>query len=322
LFLAGFCTFAQLYAVQPLLPIFATEFGVSPTASSLALSATTASLAVALLFAGAISDAFGRKRVMAAALWLSALLSLAVAAIPQWQGLLLARALTGVALSGVPAVAMAYLSEEVEPRGLGASMGLYIAGNGLGGLCGRLMVAALADWTSWRTAMLVLGAVGLLAAFEFWRSLPASRHFQPSRLSWSSFLAGLRLHFSDAGLPWMFAIGFLMMGCFVSLYNYLGYRLAAPPFDLRPSLLGAVFSLYLVGMAGSAIVGRLADRFGRRWPTVGGMALLALGLLPLALGGAESVGLLLGGLALAGAGLGLGSAGLQISAVEAAARSE
>jgi YNFM family putative membrane transporter len=264
MFFGGFSTFAMLYGLQPLMPMFSDEFALSPAAASGVVSAATGALALMLIPASLIADRIGRKPLMNAALFAAAFLTFACGFAESFSQLLVLRVLLGVVLAGLPAVAMAYLAEEIDPHSLGRSMGLYIAGNGLGGLCGRLMVAALADWTSWRTAMLVLGAVGLLAAFEFWRSLPASRHFQPSRLSWSSFLAGLRLHFSDAGLPWMFAIGFLMMGCFVSLYNYLGYRLAAPPFDLRPSLLGAVFSLYLVGMAGSAIVGRLADRFGRR----------------------------------------------------------
>jgi YNFM family putative membrane transporter len=264
MFVGGFTTFAMLYGLQPLMPMFSDEFALSPAAASGVVSAATGAIALTLIPASLLADRFGRKRLMNAALFAAALLTLACGLAQSYAQLLLLRVLLGLALSGLPAVAMAYLSEEIDPHSLGRSMGLYIAGNGLGGLCGRLMVAAIADWTSWRTAMLVLGAIGLLAAFEFWRSLPASRHFQPARLSLSTFVAGVRRHFGDAGLPWMFAIGFLMMGCFVSLYNYLGYRLAAPPFGLRPSLLGAVFSLYVVGMIGSAVVGRLADRLGRR----------------------------------------------------------
>jgi YNFM family putative membrane transporter len=264
MFFGGFATFAMLYGLQPLMPMFSDEFALSPAAASGVVSAATGAIALMLIPASLLADRIGRKPLMNAALFAAALLTLTCGFAQSYTQLLVLRVLLGLALSGLPAVAMAYLAEEIDPHSLGRSMGLYIAGNGLGGLCGRLMVAGLADWTSWRTAMLVLGAIGLLAALEFWRSLPVSRHFQPARLSLSTFVADARGHFADAGMPWMFAIGFLMMGCFVSLYNYLGYRLAAPPFDLRPSLLGAVFSLYIVGMVGSAVVGRLADRFGRR----------------------------------------------------------
>jgi YNFM family putative membrane transporter len=278
MFFGGFATFAMLYGLQPLMPMFSDEFALSPAAASGVVSAATGALALMLIPASQLADRIGRKPLMNAALFAAALLTLACGFAGSFMQLLILRVLLGIVLAGLPAVAMAYLSEEIDPHSLGRSMGLYIAGNGLGGLCGRLMVAAIADWTSWRTAMLVLGAMGLLAALEFWRSLPASRHFRPSRLSFADFLDGVRTHFSDAGMPWMYAIGFLMMGCFVSLYNYLGYRLAAPPFDLRPSLLGAVFSLYIVGMIGSTVVGRLADRFGRRHVLWVMICLMAAGL--------------------------------------------
>jgi YNFM family putative membrane transporter len=54
------------------------------------------------------------------------------------------------------------------------------------------------------------------------------------------------------------------MGAFVTIYNYLGFHLAAAPFGLSQSAIGAIFIVYLVGVAASAIMGRLADRYGRR----------------------------------------------------------
>jgi YNFM family putative membrane transporter len=181
-----------------------------------------------------------------------------------FQQLVILRGFMGLALAGLPAVAMAYLSEEIDPQSLGRSMGLYIAGNGLGGLSGRLLLSLLTDWTSWRVAVSTLGVLGILAAFEFWRSLPPSRHFRPVPLSLHELWADTRAHLRDAGLPWLFLTGFLLMGCFVSVYNYLGYRLAASPFNLSASEIGLVFSLYLLGMVGSAWGGKLADRIGRR----------------------------------------------------------
>jgi DHA2 family methylenomycin A resistance protein-like MFS transporter len=79
----------------------------------------------------------------------------------------------------------------------------------------------------------------------------------------------------------------------------------------------------LVMLSGAMVVcsplgGRLADRVGRRWPTVIGLAILTLGVLPLALaGGGIAAPLLLGSLGVAGVGLGLSSAGMQTAAIEA-----
>jgi EmrB/QacA subfamily drug resistance transporter len=82
---------------------------------------------------------------------------------------------------------------------------------------------------------------------------------------------------------------------------------------------GFVLAMMSVGMVVfSPIGGRLADRLGRRGPTVAGLSLLTLGLVPLALrGGGITTPALLAGLGLIGAGLGLSSAGLQTAAIEA-----
>ncbi|SNS79680.1 MFS transporter, YNFM family, putative membrane transport protein [Noviherbaspirillum humi] len=264
LFFAGFSTFALLYTAQPLMPLLSAEFGLSPTESSWSLSASTGTLAVLLLLASALSDVIGRKLLMGAALLASAVLTVLCALAQTYPQLLVLRALLGMALAGVPAVAMAYLSEEIDPLALGRSMGLYIGGTAFGGMLGRILSSLLADFISWRIAFAVIGIAGLLSALEFCRSLPPSRHFQPRRFHAAGMLGDIRRHLSDAGLPWIFLIAFLLMGCFVSVYNYLGYRLAQPPFSLRHSASGAVFSLYLIGIFASVWSGRLADRLGRR----------------------------------------------------------
>ena len=104
MFAAGFATFALVYCVQPLLPELARTFGVSAATSSLSLSLTTAVLAGALLVVGALSDAWGRKGIMARALMLSALLTLGTAAVPSWHALLALRAIEGLTFAGVPAL--------------------------------------------------------------------------------------------------------------------------------------------------------------------------------------------------------------------------
>jgi hypothetical protein len=68
LFCAGFITFVTLYDVQPLLPLFAREFSVSPAVASLPLSVATIALAVGMLIAGTVSESLGRRQVMIVAL--------------------------------------------------------------------------------------------------------------------------------------------------------------------------------------------------------------------------------------------------------------
>ncbi|WP_434633793.1 MFS transporter [Chromobacterium sp. CV08] len=264
MFVGGFCTFAMLYGTQPLMPLFAHDFGLTPAAASGVVSMSTGALALSLIPASLLSDRFGRRELMNAALALASLLMLSSAFVGGFGTFLLLRALFGIVLAGLPAVAMAYLSEEVDGKSLGHSMGLYIAGNALGGMCGRFLAAVLADHFGWRGAVLALALMGCAGAWLFWRSLPPSRHFQPRRHDFARMRGELAAIAGDGGLPWLFLTAFLLMGCFVSLYNYLGFRLLAPPFNLSQSLLALLFSLYVVGIWASAWVGSLSDRLGRR----------------------------------------------------------
>ena len=264
LFFGGFSTFALLYCIQPLMPVLSRQFGLSAAQSSWSLSISTAALALSLLLTSALSDRLGRKPLMVAAMAVAALMTVLCACAQNYTQLLLLRAALGMALGGMPAIAMAYLGEEIEAPSLGLSMGLYIAGSAFGGMAGRLLASLLSDFWSWRAALAVLGVMGLMAAAEFWRSLPRSNNFIPSANGWRALPAGLRRHCADAGLPWLFLLAFLLMGCFVSVYNYIAYRLLAAPFDLRQSTVGILALLYLIGVFSSVWAGRLADRHGRR----------------------------------------------------------
>jgi YNFM family putative membrane transporter len=260
----GFSTFALLYCVQPLMPLLSRDFGLTPAQSSLALSLSTGMLAVALLASSVVSDRFGRKPVMAASMFSGGVLTLLAAFTQGYAQLLVLRALLGLLIAGMPAVAMAYLSEEIDGKSLGLAMGTYIGGSAFGGMLGRVLASIISDFFSWRIAVGAMGVAGLYAAFEFTRSLPASRNFRPGQRGAGALLGGLRQHLGDSGLPLLFALAFLLMGAFISLYNYIGYRLLAPPFGMRQSAVGALSVLYLLGIFSSVWAGRLADKLGRR----------------------------------------------------------
>lgn len=279
LFSGGFATFALLYCVQPMMPLLSQEFAINAAQSSLVLSVSTAMLAFGLLITGPISDRVGRKPVMVFALLCAALSTLASAVMPSWELVLATRALVGLSLSGLAAVAMTYLSEEIHPQHIGLAMGLYIGGNAIGGMSGRLITGVLIDFVSWHTAMLVIGGLALIAAVVFWKVLPESRNFRPQTLHPRSLLDGFTLHFKDAGLPWLFLEAFLLMGAFVTLFNYIGYRLLAGPYHMNQALVGLLSVVYLSGIYSSAQVGALADRLGRRKVFWASIVVMAAGLL-------------------------------------------
>jgi YNFM family putative membrane transporter len=280
MFVGGFATFAMVYSTQPLLPLLAAEFGVGAASASLTVSTTTAGLALMLIPGSVLADRLGRQWVMKASLALAAVLAFATAFAADFASMLMLRALLGAAVAGLPAAAMAYIGEEIAPGAQARAMGLYIAGNALGGMSGRFVAALLTDWGSWRLALGVIGALGLVSALVFWQRLPASQNFRARAATPARIAADTLAIYRDPGLPALFLIAFLAMGGFVGLYNFLGFRLLGAPYELGQSAIGAIFLLYLVGTWASALSGRLADRHGRRkvlWPMLavmgGGLAL-------------------------------------------------
>ena len=279
LFSAGLATFALLYCVQPILPVLSQEFGVSPAISSMSLSISTALMALGLLITGPLSDTIGRKPVMVVALLLAAICTLLSAAMNSWHAILTMRALVGLALSGVAAVGMTYLSEEIHPSVIAFSMGLYISGNSIGGMSGRLISGVITDFSSWRVAIAFIGCFALASALMFWKILPASRHFRPASLSPHSLMINFRLHWRDRGLPLLFAEGFLLMGAFVTLFNYIGYRLLSAPWLLSQAVVGLLSVVYLTGSWSSPKAGAMTVRYGRGPVLLFSIAVMLLGLL-------------------------------------------
>jgi MFS transporter, YNFM family, putative membrane transport protein len=263
LFASGFATFALLYCVQPLLPILSNAFQVTPAQSSLSLSFTTALMALSLPIAGSLSEMWGRKPIMVASVLLAATLGVISSVLTNWPALLVVRAAMGIALSGLPAVAMAYVGEEMHGESMGLAMGLYVGGNALGGMSGRLLTGIISGLWGWRTAILAMGILGLGCGLILWRALPASRHFIASEPRLGVSIQTFRLHLSDPALRRLFAEGFLLMGSFVTLYNYITYRLLAPPFSLSQTTVGLIFGIYVFGLFGSAWMGNLTAKIGR-----------------------------------------------------------
>jgi YNFM family putative membrane transporter len=211
-------------------------------------------LAISLVLLSAVSDR-GRKPLMVASMFSAAILTI-LSAFAQDTAAAAIRAALGIALGGMPAVAMAYLGEEIEGPSLGLSMACTLP---------AARSAACRDgW--WRPCSAIscrgagpgrAGVAGVLAAAESGAacprrriSCPAPKAGMPCRMPSSSI-------FPTGACRGCSALAFVLMGCFVSLYNYIGYRLLAAPFSLRQSTVGLLAFLYLIGIFSSVWAGRL-----------------------------------------------------------------
>ncbi|MFG2195154.1 MFS transporter [Streptomyces sp. NPDC048639] len=305
LFAAGVATFALLYSTQALLPAISAGFGVTPDAASWTVSAPTAGLALAVLPLSALSERVGRQAMMTASLTVAALVSLILPLAPDLGTLIALRTVQGVALAGIPASAMAYIAEEVRAKALVGAIGLFVAGNSIGGMSGRIVTGWVAQAWDWRAA---LGAVALLAVIctvAFRLLLPKARHFTPSTVSPRALARTVRGHLADPLLCRLYAIGALFMTVFGAVYTVIGYRLVGEPFNLPQGVVGSIFLIYLVGTASSAAAGRLVARLGRRGALYAAVSTTAAGLL---LSLSSTLGAVLAGLILITAGFFAGHA--------------
>jgi YNFM family putative membrane transporter len=279
LFAAGMATFVLMYDTQALLPEFVEVFGVSPTQSTLTMSLTTAALALSLLVFGPLSEVVGRTRLIHLSLVSSAVVAVGCSLAPTWESLLALRLLEGITLAGLPAVATAYLREELHPSTHARAAGLYIGGTALGGMAGRLVTAPVAEVAGWRWALAAAAGLALLCAAIVAWTLPASRRFVATAAGWRTFGSMARAALSDRALLALYLLGSCAVGTLVAGFNALGFRLTSPPFDLGVGVVSLVFLVYALGTVSSTVSGRLADELGRRAILPAGCAIALAGVL-------------------------------------------
>jgi MFS transporter, YNFM family, putative membrane transport protein len=275
---AGFCTFLDLYATQPLLPLFAAEFGVSETAASLTVSATTLAIALVAPFTGLIADTLGRKRIIVGAMVLLILPTLALAFAGSLEQLILWRFVQGVLLPPVFAVTVAYIGDELPPGEVAAVSGYYVSGSGFGGFLGRFLAGIVAEFTDWRGAFLALAVVTLACAVTVALCLPRERRFVPAE-GLAASLGMMGGHLRNPRLIGTFAVGAVVLFSFVAMFTYVNFYLAAPPFALTSGGLGAIFFVYLAAVAVTPFTGRWTQALGRRRMILIATALWAAGIL-------------------------------------------
>ena len=283
LFGAGTAAFAQLYAPQSVLPDAARELATSASSMALLVSAATLGLAVGVLPWAWVADRVGRVRSMTVAMLGATAVGLMVPFAPTFGLIVAGRALEGLLVAGVPAVAMAYLTEMLTEAGEASMVpraaGTYVAGTSMGGLLGRLVSGGVAELFGWRAGVGAVAVACLVAAGVFvWLAprdqRPPGSRAQGSRAQGSRTpaeesetgipaVSRLRVLFSPRLLV-LDAQGLLLMGGFVAVYNYLGFRLVDEPFRLSSGVVSLVFLAYLAGTWSSARTGRLVVRYGRR----------------------------------------------------------
>ncbi|AEJ40769.1 major facilitator transporter [Sulfobacillus acidophilus TPY] len=261
LFLAAFVVFANLYDVQPLLPMFRQVFHAREASVSLSLGLTVLGIAAASVVVGPLSDRVGRKNLMVIATLLLGIPTLLATFSHRLALFLVWRTLTGLLIPGIIAVVIAYVNEEYRPPASHLLMGLYVGSTVMGGLVGRMGTGVLTALWGWRPAFWVIAAFTEITGLWLWRFLPPSRRFRPDP-SWHRAFRNLAASFRHPGLLALGFLGFCYFFAFISSFTFLTYDLAGPPFRLSQLAIGLVFFTYIFGVVASPLAGRASSRFG------------------------------------------------------------
>jgi YNFM family putative membrane transporter len=301
-FLAGACTFLNVYTTQPVLPLLRRVYHASEVEVSLTVSVTTVCIALAAPLFGLLAEKFGRKRVIMPAIFGLTVPTMLAATSTSLHALIVWRALQGLFVPGIAAIMIAYIGEEWAAGGVGAAMAAYVSGTVLGGFLGRFVTGVVAAHWPWQWAFAVIGVINFIGALGVWRWLPRSRNFAPSD-SFGAALADARMHLRNLPLLAVFAMGWLVLFSHVGVFTYINFYLAGAPFHLNTAALGSIFFVYLFGMVVTPAAGRFFDRHGFRNTAVVALVFGASGMLLT----------LTHSLALVIAGLGLFSTGVFIS---------
>lgn len=275
--LGSFTVFINLYVAQPLLPAIRESFEVSTLAAGSAMSVSMLTLALSLLFYGPLSDAIGRAAIMRVTLVLASVCTLVMAFAPNFASLIALRALQGFLLGGLPAVAIAWMGDEFDKPALLLAVGLYISGNTLGGIGGRVIGGAVAEHWSWHASFMAIACLSLVCTSIFWRALPPARQFRPSPLRVGRAVRDMGGHLRDPRLIAAYLIGGFNFFIFINQYSYVTFRLSEAPFSLTSQWLGLIFLTYLGGTLGSALSGRVAQRLSQPVCMMLGITTLMLG---------------------------------------------
>jgi MFS transporter, YNFM family, putative membrane transport protein len=276
--LAGFTAFVNLYAPQSVLPLMSQEFAVGAVQISTALTASTLAVALTAPFCGAAADVLGRRRVIAVAMFALVLPSAMIGLAPDLPSLIAWRFVQGLVLPPIFVVTVAYIGEEWPAGQVVGITGTYLSATSFGGFFGRFATGVLADLADWRRAFLALAALTAVIAVAVALLLPKERRFVPSE-GLAAALRQMLSHLRNPHLIATYAIGFGVLFTFMSIFTYVSFYLAAPPFNLSPTLLGTLFVTYLAGVAVTPLTGRLVARFGRRPLAVGVIAIWIAGLM-------------------------------------------
>lgn len=261
-FLLGTAALLNLYSTQPLLTELSEWGAVNDGQAAWTISAATLGVAAMAPIAGSVSDRFGRKVVMMAAIATMMAATLLCALSPSFAWLLLFRLFQGLATPFIFTVAIAYVAEESAPSKTAALNGVYVAGTAFGGFLGRFLAGSVLEiFGSWRLTFVFASAVLLIVACVTHLWLPRETRFMPATSLYSG-IRGASEHLRAWRILATCLVGGALLFQQVVSFTFGSIYLTEEPFSLSAMQIGFVFIVFLAPAALTPFVGRAIHRIG------------------------------------------------------------
>lgn len=292
--------FANLYLFQPLLPVLAKHYHVNELGVNMVMASAMAGMGIGLIVFAGLADALGRRQIYVWSIFFGVVLTLFMPLVSSFSMLLGLRLIQGFLLAGCPAVAIAFLSDELPLARLPASIGWFVAANSAGGLSGRVFSAVLAQLGGhWQIACWGVGGLTLIIMLVTVKWLPQAQQFTAQPFSIGQTSRQFWQHLHNRRLLAIYLIGGILFGVFVNQFSFLLFLLSSPPYSLPTALSGMIFLCYLSGTLSAARSARFSQRYGLVNGILTGLLCMLVGCFLLV---SSSIGVIIGGLVILAAG--------------------
>tara|TARA_B100001063_G_scaffold208579_1_gene205109 strand:+ start:1280 stop:2383 length:1104 start_codon:yes stop_codon:yes gene_type:complete len=253
-----------LYAPQPLLGLFASEFGVSPATAGSLMTATMLPLAIAPLVYGLFLAKQNPLKILRIAMIVLGFSCLLFIWVPSFELLLLVRFLQGLTLPAALTAMTSFIGISFTADTLQKNMTLYIGSSIAGGYFGRVLAALFSDLWHWQSfyyliAFMLVFLAMLIKPHKFNN---IGTHAQKSPLDYIKQL-------KDGPVLKVYGAVFCMFFCFAALLNYLPFILQSTFLITNTRDIGLVYSGYLIGALASIASPWLLKKAPSAWHVLG-----------------------------------------------------
>jgi len=267
-------SFTNIYITQPVLPVLQNEFSADMVLVSFSVSAVILGIAISNLPFGFLADRLPIYPIVLTGGVFVAIGGLVCAFTRDLWVLIGARFLQGIFIPSLTTCLAAYLAKTLPIERLNVVMGSYVSATVLGGLGGRLLGGWIHPPLHWRYAFISASMLILLATFTALRGLPRTSVDTEFKHNSTGFLALmkrwelLRIYFCATG---SFAV-------FSSIFNYLPFRMTAPPFNFSTERTTLLYLVYVVGIFMGPTAGQISNRLGTGNTLLGSVGILGISL--------------------------------------------